>query len=139
MGLIRIMSKAVIWSNFDEIVDGVSSFPPNQTSHFFSPKNAMASKLLSQLRALSAASNGHLILARRFPNPGGAPEVRLFSNSPSLPEVSSSTPPPQISESHVNSPASSSLDEKELAKFSAIAETWSDQLIIIIIIIIIFS
>ncbi|PON96522.1 Ubiquinone biosynthesis O-methyltransferase [Trema orientale] len=87
----------------------------------------MASKLLIQLRALSAAANGHRVLARR-----------VFSDSPSLspPEVSSTPPPPpppppppQISqsESGVKSSAPSSLDQNELAKFSSIAETWWDS------------
>ncbi|PON69399.1 Ubiquinone biosynthesis O-methyltransferase [Parasponia andersonii] len=87
----------------------------------------MASKLLIQLRALSAAANGHRVLARR-----------VFSDSPSLspPEVSSTPPPPppprpppQISqsESGVKSSAPSSLDQNELFKFSSIAETWWDS------------
>lgn len=87
---------------------------------------AMASKLMNGLRALYTATNHHRILSSH----NGAQRAFLFSSSrlaSDVPSLSSpsSAPPPQIPQSIETSLAPSSLNQKELAKFAAIAETWS--------------
>ena len=84
---------------------------------------------LSKLRPLRAAANARRILSPNTIEASGAlfpgADRRLFSESPSLPEPSSSSPMPQSSQPRNGSPAPSSLNRRELAKFAAIAETWS--------------
>ncbi|KAF3444947.1 hypothetical protein FNV43_RR14640 [Rhamnella rubrinervis] len=85
----------------------------------------MASKLTNRLRALYTATNQHRILSSHT----GAQTAFLFSSSrlaSDVPSLSnpSSAPPPQIPQSVKTSSAPSSLNQNELAKFAAIAETW---------------
>ncbi|KAL5551080.1 hypothetical protein UlMin_001256 [Ulmus minor] len=85
----------------------------------------MTSKLLNHLRALHAATNNQCRFARSSTNLFLS-SSRPFSDAPSLPQVSS-TPQPQNPQSSISFSALSSLNQEELAKFSAISETWWDS------------
>ncbi|GMN54867.1 hypothetical protein TIFTF001_023992 [Ficus carica] len=89
----------------------------------------MASKLSNQLRALYAATSHHSTLSpRQFPNPSGALRDFLLGSNGRLFSAEVSSPPPTpIPPSGPNPSAPSSLNQKELDKFSAMAETWWDS------------
>ncbi|BFG25578.1 hypothetical protein CerSpe_118520 [Prunus speciosa] len=82
---------------------------------------AMALKLLKQLRGPSTTTSTILYrnLRPRFSNLRSA--IRLFSDAPLSEPLT--TPPHQ----NPHSPSPSSLNQYELAKFAAIAETWWDS------------
>ncbi|KAH7533762.1 ubiquinone biosynthesis O-methyltransferase, mitochondrial isoform X2 [Ziziphus jujuba] len=91
----------------------------------------MAFKLPNQLRALYTATNYHHHHRILSPLAGASQSFvfslrRLFADVPPLSDPSSA-PPPLYPHSTKTSLAPSSLNQYELAKFAAIAETWWDS------------
>ena len=92
-----------------------------------SPSSTMASKLLlSQLRNITRPTH-HRLINPNFIFPLKNQTLihsRPYSDAPQPPPVGSKPPPTNADSAPTHKKISSSLNQAELAKFSAIAETW---------------